>query len=292
MDQVETRKIIQHITAVLSSDGAGVKLWRSLGSQHGLYSDTFLMLDEFGSERADDYIAGFPAHPHRGFETVTYMLNGRMQHCDHLGNVGDIGPGDVQWMCAGRGVIHSEMPMQESGLMRGFQLWINLPASEKMRPASYRDIAAHEIPALTLSNGVFLKVIAGSLQLGEYYVQGPINADERPVGSDPLYVDVHLPEGACFEQAVPDDYNTVLYCYEGRVQVGLADAGQWLSQRQAALLSSQGRVSVQAGESAAKLLLLAAKPLREPVVQYGPFVMNSRQEIEQAIRDYQHGVLV
>lgn len=283
----ELRSLAHVLPAIATSDGAGVKLRRSIGSQRGLYLDPFLMLDEFGTDNPGDYIAGFPAHPHRGFETVTYMLDGRMQHKDHLGNVGDLGPGGVQWMTAGRGVIHSEMPLQESGRMRGFQLWINLPSEEKMKPAGYRDIPASEIPQAALPGGGSIKVIAGTADVGGAHLSGPINSPAQPLSTAPLYFDLELPAGALFEQPIPTGHNAFLYTYEGSVSV----AGKSAPAQAALVLGPGERLSLQAGPQGARLILLAGKPLREPVVQYGPFVMNSREEIEQALRDYQNGVL-
>lgn len=285
------RKLVRVVDALETSDGAGVKLRRSLGGRAGLRLDPFLMLDEFGTENPDDYIAGFPPHPHRGFTTVTYMLDGRMQHRDHLGNVGNLGPGGVQWMDAARGVIHSEMPQQDHGRMRGLQLWLNLPAAEKMKPAFYRDIAPEQIPVVTLSGGGSVKVIAGTLDIDGKRTGGPINAAALPVTTDPLYLDVTLPGGGCFAHPVTAGYNAFVYVLEGGVGIG-ADR-QPLGLHGAGILDRAGdRVTIVAGGGAARFLLLAAKPLGEPVVQYGPFVMNTRDEIEQAIQDYQNGVLV
>src|SRR6202140_3086804 len=187
------RTLAQIIESMPASDGAGVKLRRSLGSQRGLYVDPFLMLDEFYSDDPNDYIAGFPSHPPRGFETVTYMLDGRMRHEDHLGNRGDLGPGDVQWMTAARGIIHSEMPQQSEGRMRGFQLWLNLPSKEKMKPAGYRDIPAGEIPLVKLASGAGVKVIAGTLTLDGASPSGPVNGGGANLSTDPLSLDVRLP---------------------------------------------------------------------------------------------------
>lgn len=281
----DLRTVAHVIPSIATSDGAGVKLRRSIGSQRGLYLDPFLMLDEFGTDNPGDYIAGFPPHPHRGFETVTYMLDGRMQHQDHLGNVGDLGPGGVQWMTAGRGVIHSEMPLQESGRMRGFQLWINLPGKEKMKPAAYRDIPAGEIPTATLPGGGSIKVIAGTAEVGDQRVHGLINPPTAPLSTEPLYFDVELPAGTVFEHPVPAGHNAFLYTYEGGVEIG----GKALPRRAALVLEQGSAVQITAGTEGARFVLLAGKPLREPVVQYGPFVMNTREEIEQALRDYQSG---
>ena len=282
------RRVARLIPSVETSDGAGVKLRRSIGSQRGLSLDPFLMLDEFGTDNPDDYIAGFPEHPHRGFETVTYMLDGRMQHRDHLGNVGELGPGGVQWMTAGRGVMHSEMPLQESGRMRGFQLWLNLPAREKMKPAAYRDIPAEEIPRVRVAEGIEAGVIAGTLRAQGVEVHGPINTPQAPLTTDPLYLDLHLDPGARFVQPVNAAHRVFVYVYEGGLEVD----GQPVAMRAAAVLEDGDAVQLQAGAEGARVLLLGGKPLQEPVVQYGPFVMNTSEEIEQAIRDYQSGSLV
>jgi hypothetical protein len=275
------RTVREIIASVPASDGAGVKLRRSLGRADHLRLDPFLMLDEFSSENPDDYVAGFPAHPHRGFETVTYMLDGHMRHEDHLGNTGDLRAGGVQWMTAGRGIIHSEMPQQERGRMRGFQLWINLPAQEKMKPAGYRDIQAGEIPVVGLAGGGRAKVIAGTLHAGGVQTPGPIQG----LSTDPLYLDVELPAGAAFSQPVGADYNAFVYAFEGDLAIG----GRPVPAHAGAALSRGDLIEATAGPQGARFLVLAAKPLGEPVVQYGPFVMNTRAEIEQAIRDYQSG---
>ena len=274
-----TRTLQRTLRSVHASDGAGVKLRRSLGQSDAARLDPFLMLDEFSSDDANDYIAGFPDHPHRGFETVTYMLDGHMLHQDHLGNRGDLRSGDVQWMTAGRGIIHSEMPQQDRGRMRGFQLWINLPAKEKMKPAGYRDLRASDIPEAALAKGGKVRVIAGS----HGGVSGPIQG----LSTDATYLDVSLAPGESFSQPVKDGYNAFLYPYEGSLRVG----SHVLQSHDAGFLSASGAVEAAAGDEGARFLLLAGKPIGEPIVQYGPFVMNTRAEIEQAIRDYQNGVL-
>lgn len=273
------RSLQRSIDSVATSDGAGVKLRRSIGASPFLRHDPFLMLDEFSSDSADDYIAGFPAHPHRGFETVTYMLDGRMQHKDSGGNTGDLGPGDVQWMTAARGIVHSEMPQQTEGRMRGFQLWLNLPAREKMKPAAYCDIPSDKIPVTQPAAGVSVKVIAGTLGA----VHGPI----RGLSTDPRFYDVVLGPRAVFEASLPARHNAFVYAYEGEVLIG--EARSRLAPRAAGLLSDGDLVRIAAGEAGARLLLLAGTPLGEPIVQYGPFVMNTREEIEQAIAEYQAG---
>jgi redox-sensitive bicupin YhaK (pirin superfamily) len=268
-----SRQITRIIESIPASDGAGVKLRRSLGQSQFSRLDPFLMLDEFSSDDADDYIAGFPAHPHRGFETVTYILDGHMLHEDHLGNKGNLKSGGVQWMTAGRGIIHSEMPQQESGRMRGFQLWVNLPAKEKMKPAAYRDLQASDIPEVSLNDGK-VRVIAGRF--------GDTDGAITHTATDATYLDVHLPAGASFALPVKDGYNAFAYVYEGSLEGIPAHA--------AAVFSTSGSIEVKAKEPA-RFLVLAGKPIGEPVVQYGPFVMNTREEIEQAIRDYQSGRL-
>ncbi len=282
-----TRTLQRVLDAIPTSDGAGVKLRRGLGQSPFARLDPFLMLDHFSTDNADDYIAGFPAHPHRGFETVTYMIDGHMRHEDHLGHVGDLKSGGVQWMTAGRGIIHSEMPQQEAGRMRGFQLWINLPAKEKMKPAAYRDIPADEIPVVALPGGGRAKVIAGSITVGGVATPGPIQG----LTTDPLYVDIDLPAGAKFEQSLHAGYHAFVYPFEGSADVGDPGAARTLATHHAGILSDGDGVVLTAGADGARFLLLAGRPLLEPIVQYGPFVMNTREEIEQAIRDYQNGEL-
>ena len=286
-----TRMLDHVIQSMPTSDGAGVKLRRSVGSQRGLYVDPFLMLDEFYSDNPDDYLAGFPAHPHRGFETVTYMLDGHMRHEDHLGNRGDLGPGDVQWMTAAHGIIHSEMPQQSEGRMRGFQLWLNLPAREKMQPARYRDIPAREVPIVALPLGGEVRVIAGELPLDGTTTRGPINGAGDKRSTDPLYLDVRLPAGNEFTMPITSGYGAFLYTYEGSGEVGASGATRPLPHRAAGVLSDGDQLRVVAGAQGLQFLLLAAKPIGEPVVQYGPFVMNTREEIEQALADFKGGRL-
>ncbi|MGD0493237.1 MAG: pirin family protein [Steroidobacteraceae bacterium] len=283
------RNLIHIIESAPTSDGAGVKLRRSLGSQRGLYVDPFLMLDEFYTDDPEDYLAGFPSHPHRGFETVTYMLDGHMRHEDHLGNRGDLGPGDVQWMTAARGIIHSEMPQQSEGRMRGFQLWLNLRSTEKMRPAHYRDIPSREIPVIELPSRAKIKVIAGRFERDGMITEGPATRTGARASTDPSFLDVHLPAGAEFLAPVAGGHNAILYAYEGGAEIGASGSAKSLPHRAAGVLSDGDSVRVVAKEQEANFLMLAAKPLREPVVQYGPFVMNTREEIEQAIADYREG---
>ncbi|MGB5581338.1 MAG: pirin family protein [Woeseia sp.] len=281
------RTLAQTINSIATSDGAGVKLRRSIGAARSVRLDPFLMLDEFGTDKPEDYIAGFPAHPHRGFETVTYMLDGHMRHEDHMGNVGELTAGGVQWMTAAHGVIHSEMPQQKEGRMRGFQLWINLPAAEKMKPAGYRDIPAADIPVAKIAGGR-IKVIAGNLATDAGNVAGPIQG----LTTAPVFYDVHLEAGKSFEAALPATHNAFVYSYEGDVNIGAGDDARTLGAQAAGILSAGDRVRVTAHGAPARFIMLAGKPLKEPVVQYGPFVMNTREEIDQAIRDYQNGTLV
>ena len=280
-----TRKLQAVIESVAASDGAGVKLRRSLGSRPNLRFDPFLMLDEFFSDDPNDYLAGFPSHPHRGFETVTYMVDGHMRHEDVFGNRGDLGPGDAQWLTAARGIIHSEMPQQTAGRMRGFQLWINLPAREKMKPAAYRDIPSRDIPARPLAGGGEVRVIAGAFEQAGERTAGPIGG----LSTEPMYFDVRLPAGAGVSIATPSGHNAFLYVYEGAATVG--EDARPLPFRAAGLLTPGDSVRIAAGEAGVRLLFFAGKPIGEPVVQYGPFVMNTPQEIMQAIEDYNAGRL-
>ena len=275
------RRVERLVSGQPTSDGAGVKLTRVLTQdlQHRL--DPFLMLDAFGSDQADDYIAGFPDHPHRGFETVTYMIAGRMRHRDSAGNEGLLENGGVQWMTAGRGVIHSELPEQEEGLMEGFQLWLNLPAARKMQPPWYRDFKAGDLPQLQLPGGVAVTVIAG-------HSHGLDGAVQRE-GTEPLYLDLHMSAASQFSQSLPTSHNAFLYVYRGQVSV----QGQAVPVRKMAILANDPAsdgVQIQA-EQDSRLLLIAGRPLKEPIVQYGPFVMNTKQEIYQAVTDFQAGRL-
>jgi redox-sensitive bicupin YhaK (pirin superfamily) len=240
------------------------------------------MLDEFATDEASDYIGGFPDHPHRGFETVTYMLDGRMLHQDHMGNRGNLGPGDVQWMTAGRGVIHSEMPQQTEGRMHGFQLWINLPAAEKMRPPAYRDIPSPSMPVVDLLDGSgSVKVIAGIYRNGLDPISGPLQG----MTTAPLMLDVKMGAHGEFSEPVAQGHTVLVYVYEGEAMIGDERVGA----RHLAVLGAGAQVKVNSLESDTRFLILAAAPIREPVVQYGPFVMNTRAEIEQAVHDYQTG---
>jgi len=273
--------VLRTMKGMPTSDGAGVSLTRVIGTPALPDLDPFLMLDEFGTDRAEDYIAGFPNHPHRGFETVTYMLDGRMRHKDNHGNEGLLTPGSVQWMTAGRGLVHSEMPEQESGRMRGFQLWVNLPARDKMVAPRYQEFAPERIPLITPVPGVQVKVIAGTV--GQ--VQGPI---QQPA-TEPLYLDVTLQPGAQWQVALPEGHSAFAYVFEGRALLGDAEDARSVGQHELAVLGAGDALSLQAGTQGARLILVAGRPLREPVVRHGPFVMNTRQELMQAFIDYQEG---
>ena len=275
------RHVERLVAGVATSDGAGVRLTRVLTHELQHRLDPFLMLDAFGSDKPDDYIAGFPDHPHRGFETVTYMIAGRMLHRDSAGHQGLLENGGVQWMTAGRGVIHSEIPQQQEGVMEGFQLWLNLPAKDKMRTPWYRDFGAGDLPRFVTPAGVEVTVIAG----GSHGVDGAVSRDH----TEPLYLDIHLPAGARFEQAVPAVHNAFVYTYRGAVRIG----GQDVPQQRMALLANApdaDGVVIEAAE-ASRVLLIAGKPLHEPIVQYGPFVMNSQEQIYEALRDFRDGRL-
>ena len=275
----EPRTVERLITGQPTSDGAGVKLTRVLTQDLQRRLDPFLMLDAFGSDSADDYNAGFPDHPHRGFETVTYMLAGRMRHRDSAGNEGLLQSGGVQWMTAGRGVIHSELPEQSEGLMEGFQLWLNLPARDKMQPPWYRDIQSAELPEWQ-RDGVTVRVLAGA----SHGVAGAVQRE----GTQALYLDIHLEAGAVFEQPLPAAHNAFVYVYRGAVQIGAQAVPQ---QRMAILANSGDRVRATAAADGARLLLIAGQPLKEPIAQYGPFVMNTQAEIRQAVEDFRAGRL-
>lgn len=272
------RTVERLVQGIQTSDGAGVRLTRVLTQNLQKRLDPFLMLDAFRNENPDDYIGGFPDHPHRGFETVTYMLAGRMRHHDSAGNQGLLESNGAQWMTAGSGLIHSELPEQEEGLMEGFQLWINLPAKNKMIAPFYKDIPAEAIPQFTAEGGVTVRVIAG-------VSHDTVGAVERP-DTEPLYLDIHLPAGSSFTQRLDLDFNAFTYTYRGTVIIG----DTTVPDRHMAILSNKAgnAIKVEAHEDA-RLILVAGKPLNEPIVQYGPFVMNTAEEIQQTLRDYKDG---
>ncbi len=277
-----SRRVARVVRGQPASDGAGVRLTRVIGQRDLDMLDPFLLLDEFRSDSADDYIAGFPSHPHRGFETVTYMLAGRMRHGDNQGNTGLLTPGSVQWMTAGRGIVHSEMPEQEDGLMWGFQLWVNLPASDKMAAPRYQDIAPERIPEATPAAGVRMRVLAG--RVGE--TVGPVSG----IAVEPVYLDIALDAGARFAASLPAGHNAFAYVYDGAVDAGPADATRRLVRGELGVLDRNGDdVLLATGDAPARLILVAGKPLDEPVARHGPFVMNTPEQIVEAFRDFQGG---
>jgi len=274
------RAVERLVTGMATSDGAGVKLTRVLTDDLQQRLDPFLMLDAFRSDNPDDYIGGFPDHPHRGFETVTYMIAGRLRHRDSGGNEGLLENGGVQWMTAGRGLIHSELPEQEDGLMEGFQLWLNLPARDKMCAPGYRDLKADDIPAFITAAGVGVKLVAGH----SHGVEGAMTRD----ATAPLYADIALPAGAQFSQALPAQHNAFLYVYRGEVTAG----GKRIASGRMAILDNAADsdgVHIEAGDIPARVLLIAGRPLNEPIVQHGPFVMNTVDEIRQTVEDFRAG---
>lgn len=277
---MNVRRVVRSTRGVQTSDGAGVRLRRLMGGSGGTLPsiDPFLMLDFFDSPNASDYIAGFPSHPHRGFETVTYMLNGRMRHRDNHGGEGLIEAGGVQWMTAGRGIVHSEMPEQSDGLMRGFQLWVNLPARQKMAAPGYQEHAAAGLPLESREGGVRVKVIAGETSVG---TRGPVSAE----ATRPLFFDVELPDGGSFTEPVGPEHAAFVVVHQGAVEID----GQRIEAVSLAELGAGDAVRLRAAGGPARALLIAGRPLNEPVAWHGPFVMNSHAEIVQAVEDYQAG---
>ena len=275
---MSTRNLIRNLPGLPTSDGAGVKLTRLIGQPMLDMLDPFLLLDAFGSERGTDYIAGFPEHPHRGFETVTYMLAGRMRHRDNQGNSGLLVAGGAQWMTAGAGLIHSEMPEQSDGEMRGFQLWVNLPATHKMIAPRYQDIAPEQIPVLTPAAGASVRLIAGEV----FGARGPV----RGILTQPLFVDIALATSATLTLTLPAAHTAFVHAFEGAgVQVG----DTWLAAQELGVLGAGEQIELRAADAPTRLILVAAAPLHEPVARYGPFVMNTRAQIEQAVADFRNG---
>ena len=279
----EQKTIVKVVRGMPTSDGAGVSLTRIIGQPDLPRLDPFLMLDFFGSDNPGEYIAGFPPHPHRGFQTVTYMLAGKMRHKDSVGNEGVIDAGGIQWMNAGRGIIHEEMPEQEEGLLQGFQLWVNLPAKEKMSPPNYQDIQPDSVPTVQIQNAS-VKVLAGEVD----GVKGPV----KTTAVAPTFLDIDLKGGQC-DIALKSNEAAFLYVYEGNITVGKGDQAQktMLESGELGVLSQQGTRLSFSSEKGSKIIVVSGKPINEPIVQYGPFVMNSQQEIVQAFNDYQSGVL-
>jgi redox-sensitive bicupin YhaK (pirin superfamily) len=278
---VRDARVMRTLRGMPTSDGAGVKLTRVIGTPQLDMLDPFLMLDEFGTDQPEDYLAGFPEHPHRGFETVTYMLDGRMRHKDNHGNEGLLVPGSVQWMTAGRGLVHSEMPEQQEGRMRGFQLWVNLPASDKMVAPRYQEFPPEQIPVVVPSIDVRIKVIAGMVD----GVHGPI---VQPA-TGPLYLDIALQPGATWHYMLPEGHNAFAYVFEGAVTIGKGEESRALQTHELAVLGDGDHFAVRAGTTDTRLLLVAGRPLGEPVARHGPFVMNTREQILQAFVDFQEG---
>ena len=278
-----SRTVVRKVRGQPTSDGAGVRMTRVMGTPILDHFDPFLLLDEFRSDDPNDYIAGFPDHPHRGFETVTYMLAGRMKHGDNQGNTGLLGPGSVQWMTAGRGIVHSELPEQEEGLMWGFQLWVNLPASDKLTAPRYQDIQADGIPEAALGEGVRAKVITGEL--------GGVTGPVTDVATEPVYYDLHLDGGASYTVPLPAGHNVFLYIYDGSISAGPQGSSRRVRRGEMALLSHGGRVEISADYNGARLILVGGRPLNEPIARYGPFVMNTNEEIHKAFDDYRAGRL-
>ncbi len=274
------------VTPIPTSDGAGVLLRRSIATRTLDHLDPFFLFDHFGSEDAGDYIAGFPMHPHRGIETITYMLDGSVAHKDSLGNSGVIGTGDVQWMTAGSGILHEEMPRVGQRRLDGFQIWVNLPARLKMTRPRYQDVAAAAIPEVTRPDGARVRVVAGAVD----GVEGAV----KEIFAGPTYLDVALPAGGAFEQPVPRGHTALLYVFQGEVRVGGPGPGQGaaIGSPRLVVLTDGDVVRVHAGATPARFLLLSAQPLQEPAVRYGPFVMNTRAEIEEALLDLRRGTFI
>jgi hypothetical protein len=280
----QLRTVLKIISGVATSDGAGVSLTRYIGSTQLDHLDPFLMLDFFESDNPDDYIAGFPAHPHRGFETVTYLLAGRMRHEDSTGHGGVIEAGGIQWMSAGRGIIHSEMPEQEHGRLAGFQLWVNLPSRLKMSPPDYREFPADDIPEEIRDNGVKIRVITGTTSGG---TRGPV----ANVVTRPLYLDISMPPGSEFIESLRPDQSAFVFVIDGAITIGGRETqnSRTVSSRQLAVLGPGKQVNVLADDHACRFLLVAGDPIGEPVSRHGPFVMNTHEEIIQAVRDFNAG---
>jgi redox-sensitive bicupin YhaK (pirin superfamily) len=273
-----SREVARKVIGQPTSDGAGVRMTRVIGTPRLDHFDPFLLLDEFRSDNPNDYIGGFPDHPHRGFETVTYMLAGHMKHGDNQGNTGHLGPGSVQWMTAGRGIVHSEFPEQEDGLMWGFQLWVNLPASDKMTAPRYQDIPADEIPEVQLEEGISARVIAG--ELGG--VTGPVSG----VATQPVYYDLALADGKRYTVMLPPGHNAFAYVFQGSAKIG--SGGTFVQRGEMALLTPGDSLDVEAVDDC-RCIIVAGRPINEPIARYGPFVMNTREEIHKAFEDFQAG---
>ncbi|MCA9473464.1 MAG: pirin family protein [Nitrospirales bacterium] len=278
------RKVKTMVEPKTVMEGAGVKLRRSLGGEALNYLDPFLLFDHFGSRHAEDYRAGFPMHPHRGIETVTYMLSGEVEHRDTLGNAGKIGAGDVQWMTAGGGILHEEMPLVRPEGNEGFQLWVNLPAKLKMTKPRYQDISAEKIPEVTLNSGASVRVIAGSVEGTEGAV--------RDIAANPTYLDVKVPASGSFVHPIPEGHSAFLYVFEGNGTIQDGDKEENVSSPAFIVLDEGNMLKVAAHDKPVRFLLIAAKPLHEPIARYGPFVMNTQAEIQQALHDLKNGTFI
>jgi hypothetical protein len=281
---VNNRNALEIYPGLATSDGAGVRLTRYIGSQQLDHLDPFLLLDFFQSDNPDDYIAGFPSHPHRGFETVTYLLAGRVRHEDNAGHAGIIETGGIQWMSAGRGIVHSEMPEQKDGQLAGFQLWVNLPAAKKMAAPRYQEFSSREIPVESRAQGVEIRVIAGETSFG---TQGPV----RDVSTRPIYLDIALPPGQSFYEPVPADYTAFVFVIDGPLRIcgRTTEKDMLIAAKQLATLETGDRVHLAAENAPARCLLICGQPLKEPIARYGPFVMNTREEVLKAAHDFQSG---
>ncbi|MEO8465114.1 MAG: pirin family protein [Gammaproteobacteria bacterium] len=277
----KVREVARKVRGQPTSDGAGVRMTRVIGSPLLDSFDPFLLLDEFRSDNPNDYIGGFPDHPHRGFETVTYMLAGRMRHGDNQGNSGLLGPGSIQWMTAGRGIVHSEFPEQQEGLMWGFQLWVNLPRADKMTKPRYQDVQGDKIPEIDVGPGARARVLVGTVN----GTTGPVDR----VATEPVYFDLHLEPNASYTAELPPEHNAFAYVYQDDVKIGASGVG--VARGELALLTHGEALPVRAGARGARLIVVAARPLNEPVARYGPFVMNTPDEIREAFADYQAGRL-
>jgi hypothetical protein len=275
-EEIKYRQVDQVFPSQVTSDGAGVTLRRSIGLQSIPDMDPFLLLDNFGTDNPDEYIAGFPDHPHRGFETVTYMIKGKMRHRDNTGAEGLLGPGGIQWMTAGRGIIHSEMPEQSEGEMSGFQLWVNLPAVRKMCEPRYQDIDPQDVPSVSTDNGADIKILAGTVN----GIDGPING----IDIEPSYLDITLKAGGSHEQSLPTGHTAFVYVFDGVAEVD----GTVINNNELGSLGPGDAVLITSAQGG-RLILVAGRPFGEPIARYGPFVMNTREEIHQAVNDYQNG---
>lgn len=280
MQQLKVKELHSQMTGFATSDGDGVNMTRLIGSQQINYLDPFLLLDAFGSDEPNDYIGGFPSHPHRGFETVTYLLAGKMRHKDNAGNEGVIEAGGVQWMTAGKGIVHSEMPEQEDGLLSGFQLWVNLPASNKMTDPAYQEFSEADVPVERWENGTEIRVITGKTEQG---TEGPV----KNTYVSPLFMDVSLQSGKAFEQKIDSHDNTLIYVIEGELSIG--NEAQILSEKNMGILERGEQISVTSNATQSRFIVISAKPLNEPIARGGPFVMNTESEVQQAFSDYRNG---